>query len=170
MGFQWNKWTSGSSSRKEDVLELKIISIKKTEVFKGPKEGQKNNMVRTTPWDPLQVANIQEKYGWKPGESETEHFLRMSLSGAGRILLDGSETDGYGGPGVLLNLGPELINQPHSIISRVAYWAGETEVMERARPASYPFAHLMKYSPLLCMDTNVWTLKWIYPNLPRSWS
>lgn len=73
------------------------------------------------PWDPLQLANLQEKYERKPGESETKYLWRVSLSGEARILLNGTQAKGYWGPGVLLNLGPEPASQPHSVTRGAAY-------------------------------------------------
>jgi len=35
---------------------------------------------RTTPWHALQLANLQEKYGRKPGETETEYLWLACLS------------------------------------------------------------------------------------------
>lgn len=38
-------------------------------------------MVRTTPWDPLRLAHLQEKYGQKTEVSETKYLWRVSFSG-----------------------------------------------------------------------------------------
>lgn len=88
--------------------------------------------------------------------SQRLSICRECLSGGGRILLGGSEAGGHCGPGVLLNLGPEPVDLPHSIISRAAYWAGGIEVRERAGPASTPILSLHEIFTTVtgqCMDT-----------------
>lgn len=87
-------------------------------------------------WDPLQLANLQEKYGRKSGESETEYLWRVS--GEARISLNGTQAKGPWGPEVLLNLEPELANQPYSITSEAAYWAGAINATRRGDTASIP--------------------------------
>ena len=50
-------------------------------------------------------------------------------------MLSEDEANGYWGPGVFLNLGPDLADTPHSISRRVAYWAGGTDAMGRGEPS-----------------------------------
>jgi len=52
--------------------------------------------------------------------------LQVCLSGGDQIVLSGDKANGYWGPEVFLNLGPNLANTPHFITSQVVYWAGGT--------------------------------------------
>ncbi|KAK4810566.1 hypothetical protein QYF61_004529 [Mycteria americana] len=61
-------------------------------------------------------------------------------------MLSEDEASGYWGPGVFLNLGPDPTNTPHSITSRVAYWAGGIDTMERGEPSIIPIKSLSELS------------------------
>lgn len=57
-----------------DSSEYKTRPIIKVEYSEGPLgDGQRYTM-QSTPWDVLQLANLQRKYGRKPGESKTEYL------------------------------------------------------------------------------------------------
>ncbi|XP_052631213.1 uncharacterized protein LOC128136111 [Harpia harpyja] len=92
------------------------------------------------------MANLQECYGHKLGETETEYLWRVCLTGGDRILLNGDEADGFWGPGVFLNAGPAPPDDPRSITSRVAYWAGGIDVLERGEPLLIPIKSLNELS------------------------
>lgn len=79
---------------------------------------------KTTVFDLNQMDDLQDKYGRKPEETETEYLWTVSLTGGDRILLNGNETSGYWGPGVFLNTGLNLPNDPNSLTE----W--HTELME----------------------------------------
>ena len=57
-----------------DESEFKVAPDIKAEVSAGSQWGNERNTTRTISRDPLQLANLQEKYGWKPDESETEYL------------------------------------------------------------------------------------------------
>ncbi|PKU33934.1 hypothetical protein llap_15760 [Limosa lapponica baueri] len=57
-------------------------------------------------------------------------------------MLSQDEASGYWGLGVFLNLGPDPADTPHSITSRVAYWAGGVDTMERGEPSLIPIESL----------------------------
>ncbi|KAK4810669.1 hypothetical protein QYF61_007469, partial [Mycteria americana] len=61
-------------------------------------------------------------------------------------MLSEDEASGYWGPGVFLNLGPDPTNTPHSITSRVAYWAGGIDSMEQGEPSIIPIKSLSELS------------------------
>ncbi|KAK4807063.1 hypothetical protein QYF61_018404 [Mycteria americana] len=61
-------------------------------------------------------------------------------------MLSEDEASGYWGPVVFLNLGPDPTNTPHSITSRVAYWAGGIDTMERGEPSIIPIKSLSELS------------------------
>lgn len=105
--------------------------IIKTEISEGPQGLQKRNVTKTTPWNPLQMANLQEKYKRQTGEIETEYIWRLYLTGGDDVLLDGAESYGFWGAGIFLDHGPQPPNEPHSLTSRVAYWVGGINNMER---------------------------------------
>lgn len=63
-----------SPPREEEVPDFKMRHIIKTKVSKQPQGGQRRNTDRIMAWDPLQLANLQEKYGRKSGESETKYL------------------------------------------------------------------------------------------------
>ncbi|KAK4806261.1 hypothetical protein QYF61_013405 [Mycteria americana] len=126
--------------------EYEARPIVKTERTVGPRGGHPRHTMRTIPWDPLQLTNLQERYSRKPGETETEYLWRVCLSGGDRIMLSEDEASGYWGPVVFLNLGPDPTNTPHSITSRVAYWAGGIDTMERGEPSIIPIKSLSELS------------------------
>ena len=121
---------------------LAVRPIIKTEETTGPRGGVRSRISKTTPFDPIQIAHLQDRYGRKPGETETEYLWRVSLNGGDRILLDGNEASGYWGPGVFLDAGPNPPNDPHSLTSRVAYWAGGIDALERGEPLLIPIKSL----------------------------
>lgn len=55
--------------------------IIKTETSEGPHGGQRRNIVKVSLWDPLQLGNLQEKYKWRAGETETEYLWGVCLTG-----------------------------------------------------------------------------------------
>ncbi|KAK4815931.1 hypothetical protein QYF61_010188 [Mycteria americana] len=61
-------------------------------------------------------------------------------------MLSEDEASGYWDPGVFLSLGPDPTNTPHSITSRVAYWAGGIVTMERGEPSIIPIKSLSELS------------------------
>ncbi|KAK4828563.1 hypothetical protein QYF61_027532 [Mycteria americana] len=61
-------------------------------------------------------------------------------------MLSEDKANGYWGPGVFLNLGPDPTNTPHSITSRVAYWTGGIDSMERGEPSIIPIKSLSELS------------------------
>ncbi|KAM9591119.1 uncharacterized protein ACIBXB_006056 [Morphnus guianensis] len=126
--------------------EYEARPIIKTEETTGPRGGAGDCTRKTTPFDPIQMANLQECYGHKPGETETEYLWRVCLTGRHRILLNGDEANGFWGPGVFLNAGPTPPDNPHSITSRVAYWAGGIDVLERGEPLLIPIKSLNELS------------------------
>lgn len=81
----------------------------KTERIEGPWGKALRHAIWTILWDPLQWKNLQ-----------------VCLSGGDQIVLSGDKANGYWGPEVFLNLGPNLANTPHFITSQVVYWAGGT--------------------------------------------
>ncbi|XP_074965396.1 uncharacterized protein LOC142064386 [Phalacrocorax aristotelis] len=129
-----------------DESEFKVGPITKTKVSAGPQGGKWRNTAETIPWDPLPLANLQEKYGRKTGESETEYLWRVSLTGGDRIMLDQGVAAGFWGPGVFLNEGPDPNTEPHSITRRVAYWAGGKDPWDRGEPAAIPIRSLSEVS------------------------
>ena len=54
----------------------------KAEYSAGPQGGAQRYTMRTAPWDALQLANLQKRYGRKPGETETGYLWRVYLSGS----------------------------------------------------------------------------------------
>lgn len=80
------------------------------------------------------MVHLQECYSHKPRETETEYLWCVCLSKGARILLNGDEPNGYWGPGVFLNTGPNPPDYSHSITSRVAYWAGGIDALEGGEP------------------------------------
>lgn len=44
----------------------------KTKATTGPRGGQGNGTQKTTPYDPIQMADLQERCGHRPSETETE--------------------------------------------------------------------------------------------------
>ncbi|KAK4810621.1 hypothetical protein QYF61_007358 [Mycteria americana] len=135
-----------SEPEDDDPANYEARPIVKTERTVGPRGGHPRHTMRTIPWDPLQLTNLQERYSRKPGETETEYLWRVCLSGGDRIMLSEDEASGYWGPGVFLNLGPDPTNTPHSITSRVAYWAGGIDSMERGEPSIIPIKSLSELS------------------------
>ncbi|GAB0205021.1 hypothetical protein GRJ2_002967700 [Grus japonensis] len=125
---------------------LLVRPIIKTEVTTGPRGGVGNHITKTTPFDAIQIANLQERYSRKPQETETEYVWRVSLTGGDRILLNGDEANAFWGPGVFLNAGPNPPDQPHSLTSRVAYWAGGIDILERGEPPLIPIKCLNELS------------------------
>lgn len=112
----------------------------------GSRSGVPRCTVRATAWDPLQLANIREKFSRKPGETETEYLWRVCITGGDQIKLSGNEANGFWGPRVFLNLGPNPANGSHSITSRVAYWAGGIDATERGEPSIIPIRSLNELS------------------------
>lgn len=60
-------WEFRDESSEEGELHFKVAPLTKTEVCLGPQGGNQRNMTRAILWDPLQLGNLQEKYGQKPG-------------------------------------------------------------------------------------------------------
>lgn len=54
------------------------------------------------------------------------------------ILLDGTESYGFWGAGIFLHHGLQPSSEPHSITSRVAYWAGRMNNTESGESVSIP--------------------------------
>lgn len=100
-------------------------------------------------FDLNQMDDLQDKYGTKPEETETEYLWTVSLTGGDRILLNGNETSGYWGPGVFLNTGLNLPNDPNSLTSRVAYRADGINVLESGQSILIPFKSLSDKKSLL---------------------
>lgn len=92
---------------------------------------------KTTLFDPLQRANLQNQYSRNPGETETEYLWRLSLTGRDRIVLNGNKANSYWGTGVFLITVCNPSNDSHSLTSRVAYWAGGIHVLEEDNPYKY---------------------------------
>ncbi|KAI1233192.1 hypothetical protein IHE44_0004784 [Lamprotornis superbus] len=95
------------------------------------KDSGENMIDRNSP----QLANLQEKYGQKAGDTETEYLLRNCFTGENKIL-DGMASFGFWGVNVLLHHERDLPDKTHLIISRIAHWAGEINVMEKGERAS----------------------------------
>lgn len=81
-------------------------------------------------WDPFQLPNLQEKYWWKPGESETEYLWHVSLPRGDCTVLNQDEVYSFWGPGVFLTGGPDLHNEPQSTTCQIAYWEGDIDPQE----------------------------------------
>lgn len=109
----------------DSVYEARLII--KTKATAGPRGAQGNGTQKTTLDDPIQRADSQECHGCKPGETETEteYLWSVCLTGGDRILFSIEETSGFWGPGVILSSGPLPPSDPHSLTSRVAFWATE---------------------------------------------
>uniref|UniRef100_A0A8C3KK66 Uncharacterized protein n=1 Tax=Calidris pygmaea TaxID=425635 RepID=A0A8C3KK66_9CHAR len=138
-------WGGPDDSKLEDVPSFPTASpeyearpIIKTEITTGPRGDNPRNTMQTSPWDPLQLSNLQEKYSRNAGETETQYLRRVCLTGSDRIMLSQDEASSYWSPGVILNLGPDPADTPHSITSRVAYWAGGADILERGEPSLIP--------------------------------
>uniref|UniRef100_A0A8C3K6U7 Uncharacterized protein n=1 Tax=Calidris pygmaea TaxID=425635 RepID=A0A8C3K6U7_9CHAR len=143
-------WGGPSDNKLEDDVpsfptappEYEARPIIKTEITTGPRGGNPRNTTRTSPWDPLQLSNLQEKYSRNADETETQYLWRVCLTGGDRIMLSQDEASRHWGPGVILNLGPDPADTPHSITSRVAYWAGGVDILERGEPSLIPIESL----------------------------
>uniref|UniRef100_A0A8B9NK43 Uncharacterized protein n=1 Tax=Accipiter nisus TaxID=211598 RepID=A0A8B9NK43_9AVES len=129
--------------------EYEARPIIKTEETTRPWGGAGDRTRKTTPFDPIQMANLQECYGCKPGATENEYLWRVCLTGGDRILLNGDEANGFWGLGVFLNAGPASPDDPHSITSRVAYWARGIDVLERGEPLLIPIKSLNELSTVI---------------------
>lgn len=121
-GNIWGDPDNNESEENDSLTPEQIVRpIIKTEETTGPRGGAGNHTQKITQFDSIQLANLQECYGRKPGETETEYLWRVSLTGGDRVLLNGEEANGFWGPGVFLNSGPDPPNDSHSITSRIAY-------------------------------------------------
>lgn len=118
----------------------------KNEISAGPQGGKQRNTTGTVSWDPLQLANLQEKYEWKTGESKTEYLWHVSLTREECIMLDQGKATGFQGPGVVLNLGPDPNAESHSIKQQVAYWAGGIDPWDRRKFTAVPVRSVSEVS------------------------
>lgn len=72
----------------------------KTEVTTGPRGEQRNDNQTPTLFDQIQMANLQECYSPKPGETGTEYLWCICLPRGDRVLLSGEEAKGFWGRAV----------------------------------------------------------------------
>lgn len=63
--------------------------------------------------------------------------------------MSGDEANGYWAPGVFLNLGPNSIDEAHSITSRVAKWAGEIDALDQGEPSVIPICSQSEVSDVV---------------------
>lgn len=63
-----------------------VRPITKTEVTTGAQGGQRNHSQTPAPSDQIQMANLQEHYSRKPGETETEYLWEVCLSGGDSLI------------------------------------------------------------------------------------
>jgi len=77
-----------SEKRERDESEFKAVPITKAEVSAGRQGANCRDTIKTTPWDPLELANLQEKSGQKPAKSETEYLWHIFLTGGDPIKSD----------------------------------------------------------------------------------
>ena len=101
----------------------------------------------------MQLTNLQERCRRQLGETETEYFWQVCLTGGNRIMLSEDKANGYWGPGVFLNLGPDPINTPHSITGRVVCWAGGIDTMEQGKRSVIPIKSLSELSVVVTKPT-----------------
>ncbi|KAK4820512.1 hypothetical protein QYF61_000091 [Mycteria americana] len=100
-------------------------------------------------------------YSWqnyKRNTAESQVKLKLNtcglcLSSGDRITLSGDEVNGYWGLGVFLNLGPNPIDEAHSITSRVVYWAGGINALDRGEPSMIPIRSLSELSTAVTKAT-----------------
>lgn len=131
-----------SSEKSElDESEFTVAPIIKTEVSVGPRVSNQKNITGTILWDPLPLANLQEKYWWKPGESEIEYLWHVSIPRGDCTVLNQDEVYSFWGPGVFLTGGPDLHNEPHSTTCQRAYWEGGIDPQEWGEPLLSLYNH-----------------------------
>ncbi|KAK4828030.1 hypothetical protein QYF61_022807 [Mycteria americana] len=99
-------------------------------------------------------------YNWqnyKRNTAESQVILKLNncvcLSGGDQIMLNGDEANVYWGPGVFLNLGPNSIDEAHSITSSVAYWAGGIDALDQGEPSMIPIRSLNELSTAVTKAT-----------------
>lgn len=109
-----------------------VRPIIKSEVTTGPRGGKGESTTKTTPFYSIQMTNLQDRYGHKPRETETEYLRGVFLPVADRILHLGAS----------LNAGPDPPKVSHSLTGRVAHWAGGIDVLERGKPLLIPIKSL----------------------------